>query len=184
MRLSPPTRAPALELEDIYGNPVSIGASSGRRTLLCFFRDAACPFCNFRIYELTHHHAALQQLGLDVVAVFASDVAAVKRFVARSPRPFPVVADPHLRSYAAYGVETSLWGKLKAIATRIPTLLKGLRIVGMAGLNTNNLMPVDFLIDEKGRIAESHYARDAGDHIAFERVELFLARGLLERAAP
>lgn len=183
MRLTPPSVAPTLELEDIYGRMIRLGKASGRRTLLCFFRDAACPFCNFRIYEPTQHHAALQKLGLDVVAVFASDAAAVKRFVARSPRPFPVIADPGLRAYAAYGVEKSLWGKLKVIATRIPTLFKGLRIVGLAGLTTNNLMPVDFLIDEQGRIAESHYARDAGDHIAFERVELFVARGMMERAA-
>lgn len=31
---------------------------------------------------------------------------------------------------------------------RVPTLLRGLRIVGLAGLNTNNLMPADFLIEE------------------------------------
>lgn len=182
MRLAAPARAPALDLVDIHGQPVSIGKASGRRTLLCFFRDAACPFCNYRAYELTHHHAALQKLGLDIVAVFASDVAAVKRFVARNPRPFPVIADPELRAYAAYGVEQSLWGKLKAIATRLPTLIRGLRMVGPAGLNTNNFMPVDFLIDEDGRIVESHYARDAGDHIPFERIELFVARGMLNRA--
>jgi hypothetical protein len=53
----------------------------------------------------------------------------------------------------------------------------------MAGLNTTNLMPADFLIDEHGRIAEAYYGSDAGDRIPFERVELFLARGLLQRAA-
>ena len=60
---------------------------------------------------------------------------------------------------------------------------KGLRIVGLAGLRTNNLLPADFLIEEDGRIAECHYGSDAGDRIPFERVELFLARGLMQRAA-
>ncbi|MBS0438775.1 MAG: alkyl hydroperoxide reductase, partial [Proteobacteria bacterium] len=41
----------------------------------------------------------------------------------------------------------------------------------------------DFLVDEHGRIAEAHYGADAGDRIPFERVELFLARGLLDRVA-
>lgn len=182
MRLTAPDKAPQVAMTDIYGEPIALGGGSGRRTLLCFFRDAACPFCNFRIYELTHHHASLAALGLDIVAVFASTPEEVKRFVARKPRPFRVVADPDSAAYDAYGIERSFWRKLKAIATRLPTLLRGLRIVGLAGLNTNNILPADFLIDENGSVVEAYYGRDAGDHIPFERVELFLARGLIRRA--
>lgn len=179
MKLLAPSSAPALDLFDIYGQPISIG--SGRRTLLSFFRDAACPFCNFRIYELTHHHASLSALGLDIVAVFGSSQDEVLHFVARHPRPFRVAADPVGASHARYGIERSLWRKIRAIVTRVPTLIRGLRIVGLAGLNTNNLMPADFLIDEEGRIVETWYGRDAGDRIPLERVELFLARGLIRR---
>jgi thioredoxin-dependent peroxiredoxin len=181
MRLNAPSKAPLLAFVDIYGRPVAIGGS-GRRTLLCFFRDAACPFCNFRIYELTGHHAALSALGLDIVAVFSSTPEAVQRFVARKPRPFSVVADTSSHAHEAFGIERSFWRKLKGIVTRVPTLIKGLRIVGLAGLNTTNLMPADFLIDEYGRIVEAYYGGDAGDRIPFERVELFLARGLIARA--
>ena len=180
MRLTAPTKAPKLPLTDIEGKSVFIGAN-GHRTLLCFFRDPACPFCNFRIYELTQKHASLVALGMDVIAVFSATPEEVRRFVARQPRPFPVIADPTGATYQAYGIERSTWRKYKGILTRIPTLLKGLRIVGLAGLKTTNLMPADFLIDEHGRIAEAHYGTDAGDRIAFERVELFLARGLLNR---
>lgn len=183
MRLLAPLPAPALSLVDIHGQQISIGGR-GRRTLLSFFRDAACPFCNFRIFELTHHHQALSALGLDVVAVFGSSREDVLRFVARHPRPFRIAADPEGATHARYGIERSLWRKLKAIATRVPTLLKGLRIVGWAGLDTNNLMPADFLIDEEGRIVEAWYGNDAGDRIPLERVELFLARGLIERGDP
>lgn len=183
MRLKSFAMAPALKLRDVYGAPVVIGGASGRRTLLCFFRDAACPFCNFRIYELTRHHASLAALGLDVIAVFASTPEEVRRFVARKPRPFVVVADPTSSVHEAYGIERSFWRKWKGVVSRIPTLLKGLRIVGLAGLNTGNLMPADFLIDEYGHIIEAYYGTDAGDRIPFERVELFLARGLLKRAA-
>ncbi len=182
MRLIAPSRAPKLEMVDVYGEPVVIGAGQ-RRTLLCFFRDAACPFCNFRVYELTNHHKSLARLGLDIVAVFASTPDDVKRFVARKPRPFQVVADPTSDAHNTYGIEHSFWRKLKALVTRVPTLLKGLRIVGLAGLRTNNLMPADFLIDESGNIVEAYYGGDAGDRIPFERVELFVARGLLQREA-
>ena len=184
MRLTAPAKAPPLNIADIYGQRVVLGGPGpGRRTLLCFFRDAACPFCNYRIYELTSHHQALQALGLDIIAVFTSSPEAVRRFVARQRRPFRIVADPTSRLHETYGIERSFWRKLKGIVTRVPTLLRGLRIVGLAGLNTTNLMPADFLIDEHGNIAEAYYGSDAGDRIPFERVELFLARGLIDRAA-
>jgi len=182
MRLTAPVKAPLLNLADIYGQRVIVGGA-GRRTLLCFFRDAACPFCNFRIYELTEHYAALSALGLDIVAVFTSSADDVRRFVARQRRPFRVIADPTSRAHAIYRIERSFWRKLKGIVTRAPTLIKGLRIVGLAGLNTTNIMPADFLIDERGNIVEAYYGSDAGDHIAFERVELFLARGLVARTS-
>ena len=179
MKLLAPSPAPALGLVDIHGKPVTLGA--GRRTLLSFFRDAACPFCNVRVYELTHHHQSLTALGLDVVAVFGSSQADVLRFVARHPRPFRIVADPDGASHARFGIERSLRRKLKAIVTRVPTLLRGLRIVGLASLDTNNLLPADFLIDEHGQVVETYYGTDAGDRIPIERIELFVARGLLER---
>jgi hypothetical protein len=119
-----------------------------------------------------------------VVAVFGSSREQVLHFIARHPRPFRIAADPLGETHARYGIERSLWRKLKAIVTRVPTLLRGLRIVGWAGLDTNNLMPADFLIDEEGRIVETWYGNDAGDRIPLERVELFLARGLIARGAP
>jgi len=184
MRLTAPSKAPLLNIADIYGQRVVLGGpATGKRTLLCFFRDAACPFCNYRIYELTQHHDALAALGLDIVAVFTSTPEAVRRFVARQRRPFRIVADPTSRLHELYGIERSFWRKLKGIVTRVPTLIKGLRIVGLAGLNTTNLMPADFLIDERGDVVEAYYGSDAGDRIPFERVELFLARGLIEKAA-
>lgn len=182
MRLFTPSMAPALDLLDIRGQPIVIG-SNGRRTLLSFFRDAACPFCNFRIYELTNHYPALSALGLDIVAVFSASQAEVLRFAGRRPRPFSIAADPASTAHEIYGIERSLWRKLKAIVLRIPTLIRGLRLVGLAGLNTGNLMPADFLIDEHGRIVETYYGSDAGDRIPIERIELFLARGLIRRAA-
>lgn len=183
MRLSAPSPAPALRLPDIYGKPIIIG-TTGRRTLLSFFRDAACPFCNYRIYELTRRHKNLAALGLDIVAVFASSPEEVMHFVARHPRPFRVAADPTRAAYATYGIDRSLWRKLKGILFRIPTLIKGLRIVGFAGLNTNNVMPADFLIDEQGNIVETHYGRDVGDRISFERIERFVGRGAIQQSSP
>ncbi|KQZ69207.1 redoxin domain-containing protein [Rhodanobacter sp. FDAARGOS 1247] len=182
MRLFAPAAAPALDLVDIHGRPIAIHRA-GRLTLLSFFRDAACPFCNFRIYELTSEHAALAARGLDIVAVFSASQADVLRFAGHRPRPFPLAADPTSRAHEIYGIERSLWRKLKAIVTRVPTLLRGMRLVGLAGLNTSNLMPADFVIDEHGRIVEAYYGRDAGDRIPLERVQQLLPAGRLRKVA-
>ncbi len=173
MRLFAPEIAPALDLVDIHGLAIAT-SRPGRLTLLSFFRDAACPFCNFRIYELTHRHEELSARGLDVVAVFSASQAEVLRFAGHRPRPFPLAADPTSRAHEAYGIERSLWGKLKAVVTRVPTLIRGLRLVGLAGLNTGNLMPADFLIDDHGRIVEAYYGRDAGDRMPLQQVESWL----------
>jgi peroxiredoxin len=182
VRLFAPEPAPTLDLVDIHGQPI-MTSSRGRLTLLSFFRDAACPFCNFRIYELTNQHAELAARGLDIVAVFSASQADVLRFAGHRPRPFQIAADPTSSAHELYGIERSLWRKLKAIVTRVPTLLKGMRLVGLAGLNTSNLMPADFLINEHGRIIEAYYGRDAGDRIPLERVEQFLSRARARRAA-
>ena len=182
MRLFAPEIAPALDLVDIHGQPIALHRD-GRLTLLSFFRDAACPFCNFRIYELTNQHEALAARGLDIVAVFSASQADVLRFAGHRPRPFPLAADPTSRAHEIYRIERSLWRKLKAIVTRVPTLLKGMRLVGLAGLNTSNLMPADFLIDQHGRIVEAYYGRDAGDRIPLEHVEKLLSAARLRRAA-
>lgn len=180
MKLSPPTRAPGINCTDVNGKPVSL-SDKKHPTLLCFFRDPACPFCNLRIYELTQRYDDFAVLGLNIVAVFSAKHAAVERFITKRPRPFQVVAQPVPRLLEDYGIEWSLRGKLKAIATRIPELLKGLRFVGLHGLNTSNQLPADFLLNENGYIIEAWYGSDAGDRIPFERIEAFLARNLARR---
>lgn len=181
MRLMAPILAPRLVLPDIHGQPTYVGRGTGRRTLLCFFRDAACPFCNLRVYELTARHRDLAASGLDIVAVFTSDLPAVQRFVARHSRPFRIVSDPSISAHETYGIESSIWGKYKGILMRLPTALRGLRIVGLAGLRTTNLMPADFLVNENGYIVDAWYGRDAGDRIPFDRVEKFLRRSARRR---
>lgn len=178
MRLSAPSPIPPVELVDIDGQPVAL---QGRRTLLSFFREANCPFCNFRIYELTHNYRDLKELGLEVVVVFSSDVPDIRRFIARQPRPFRMVADPDNVAHRRFGIERSFWGKLKAMMLRMPALLRGMRMTGMRGMQTGNLMPADFLVEADGRVTETYYGRDAGDHIPMERIELFAARGLSAR---
>lgn len=181
MALSTEKQAPPLDIVDINGKAVAIG--TGRRMVLSFFREASCPFCNFRVYVLTNNYRNLAELGLDVVAVFSSDEPEVRKFVAAQPRPFRIVADPDNTAHNTYQIQRSWWGKFRAMLLHMPALLAGLKITRGAGMTTGNMLPADFLIDENGKLVEAYYGKDAGDHIPIERIELFAARGLAAKNA-
>ena len=179
MKLFTSDTAPQIFLVDISGQPVQIG--NGRKLLLSLFREATCPFCNFRVYDLTNNYPNLSHLGLDIVVVFKSDEEDVRKFIARRPRPFRMVADPQGIAYEKFFVGTSMWGKLKAMMLHPIAMIKGMNLVGLRSISTGNLMPADFLIDERGVVVETYYGEDASDHIPMERIELFAVRGLASR---
>ncbi len=181
MRLTAGDLAPRLRMVDVEGKLVMLGRGK-RRTLLCFFGDAACAFCNVYIHDLIGRYRRLTSLGLDATVVYNASQESVWRFVSGRPRPFPIVADPASIAHRTYGVERSLRGKLKGVVARTPIFLKGLRMVGAAGINADTTMPADFLIDAHGRIAEAHYGTDPADHIPFQRVEAFAEHGSADAA--
>ena len=173
MPISVPCAMPRIALVDIHGNTVPFG--QGRKTLLSLFREASCPFCNFRLYQLSNSHAAWTRAGLEIIAVFNSDETAVRHFVAQRPRPLHMVADPDGVIHRMLETQQSRWAKLRAMLLHMPALLHGLREVGVAtALRTGNQLPADFLIDERGRVVMAYYGRDAGDHIPFTEIQRFL----------
>lgn len=172
--LKPSQPFPELSLTDIHGKPLQ--APTGRKLLVSLFREASCPFCNIRVYELTQHHRKLKSLNLDIVAVFQSSEADVKRFIARQPRPFRSVADPAGKMHRQLGGKNSLMGKMKAMMLRAPGMMRGLSMVGLAGMKSSNAMPMDILVDEFGRVVTAYYGRDAGDHIPVTRILAFALR--------
>lgn len=180
MHLSPPQQAPRMALKDTADQSIRLGP--GSPVLLSFFRDASCPFCHKRIQELTREYERLSRYGLKMVAVFPSDPKLVKTYVLARPRPFPVAAEPSHRGHDIYGIERSLPRKLWAVFRRMPMWLGGVCEIGpggamrgLCGLNTNNIMPASFLIDENRKIVAAYYGRDAGDHMPIEQIEEHLA---------
>ena len=172
MTLSAPSAMPQLALTDVYDQTISL--PTGRKLMLSLFREATCPFCNYRVYELTHNYREMNAQGMDIVAIFSSNREDVMKFIARQPRPFRMVADPEGTIHQAYGTQTSMWGKMVAMLRRMGAFFYGMRQVGMQGMRTGNILPADFLIDENGRIVDIYYGRDAGDHIPMARVQAFL----------
>ncbi|WP_196157384.1 peroxiredoxin [Reinekea sp. G2M2-21] len=175
MRLTAPLNAITFATKDVYGKALSLQELKGKKVILSFFRDAACPFCNFRVYEFTHKYKAWQQQGIEVIAVFSSPANEVREHVARYPRPFRLVSDPDLSIYNKYGVEKSASALWKALLFRFPRILKGIMKGGRPKPNPHvTLVPADFLINEKGQIEDTWYGRNTSDHIPLERIDAFI----------
>jgi thioredoxin-dependent peroxiredoxin len=178
MRLSAPTRKINFKTQDIHGNPVNLDDHLGKRVMLSFFRDAACPFCNFRVYELTHRYKTWQERNLVIIAVFSDTPEKVVAHVAKYPRPFLMLADPDLAIYNQYGVEHSSFALLKALLFRLPTIVCGILTGGRPSKNPHvRLVPADFLIDEDGVIRQIWYGKDTSDHIPLDQIDQFIADG-------
>ena len=176
MRLNAPKPAPDFEAIDIYGNPVRLCDFKGRRVMLSFFRDAACPFCNLRVYELSHHYKDWQNQGLEIIAFFRSSPEDIRHYVAKYPRPFTIVGDEEMTVYDRYGVEHSLRGAVRGMLLRMPRMMRAMFkgfLPHMRGDQT--LIPADFLIDEQGQIRAVYYGRDIGDHIPLGFIKSFVS---------
>ncbi|HVA54576.1 MAG TPA: redoxin domain-containing protein [Gammaproteobacteria bacterium] len=184
MRLVAPVKAPDFDVIDVRGNRIRLSNYRGRRVMLSFFRDASCPFCNFRCYELTHSCKEWRQRGLEIIAFFHSDDADILHYMARYPRPFIIIGDPNLEIYVKYGIERSLWAVLRGTMLHIHRMLRGMTKGPLPRMSADQLLvPADFLIDERGLIQEVYYGRDIGDHIPITRIRTFIEGGRYANAA-
>jgi len=175
MRLVAPCNGIDFDAKDIYGEPINLSQLQGKKVMLSFFRDAACPFCNLRIYELTNQYKMWKDKNLEIIAVFSSSSEEVKRFVAKHPRPFRMVSDPDLAIYTKYGVEHSSMALVKALLFKLPRIIKGMFKGGRPRNNPNvKLVPADFLFDTDGQVKHTWYGRDTSDHMPMEQVNRFI----------
>ncbi|MBU2862628.1 redoxin domain-containing protein [Reinekea marina] len=176
MRLSPPCPSIDFSTTDVFGKPIQLSDYQGKKVMLAFFRDAACPFCNLRVYELTHKYKVWQDSNLEIIAVFSSPADEVRKYVAKHPRPFKLVSDADLDIYNRYGVEHSTSALFKALFFKLPRIIKGMIKGGYPQPNPHvKLVPADFLIGKTGKIEQVWYGKDTSDHMPIEQVERFVA---------
>ena len=107
------------------------------------------------------------------MAVFTSPTDAVKKFVAKNPRPFVTFGDPDMEIYKKYYVEKSFMKYLFGVITHIPKLIKGMFVGGRINfLNPHiGLVPADFIILPNGKVLDAWYGRDVSEHIPLQRIE-------------
>lgn len=174
-RLRPGEPAPRFDAVDQFGAAVSLAALRGRPVMLSFYRYAGCPLCNLRVGQLLSAHAELADRRLAMVAVFQSPAEVIARHVGRQDAPFPIVPDPGMGHYRAWGVETG-WLAFLASAGRAADIAAAFRRGFLPGRVDGPIqrLPADFLIAPDGSLAVCHYGRDAGDHLPLADIRAFL----------
>ncbi len=175
MKLAAPRKIIDFESKDIYGNSIQLSNYEGRAVLLSFFRDASCPFCLKRVFELRARRKQWKKMGVEIIAVFSSTEKQIRNFSKNQPKRLTAIADPKLEIYGLYGVEHSLAGFFKALAFKMPTIVSGIKKGARPTRNPNaKIMPADFLIDDQGIIVDLWYGSNASDNIPMKRIDSFV----------
>lgn len=177
MKIALGQKAPNFDVSDVYGERYSLESLRGKNILLSFFRDATCPFCNLRVYELTKKYPELEEKGLVMLAFFNSPTDLIVRFVGKKPRPFPMIADPEKHIYKLFGVQSSMAGLIIGMITRIPTMMKAMMLGFLPSIRGEmTQMPADFLIGPDLKIKGIYYGKDLADHIPISILETFASK--------
>ena|ERR1051326_4423235 len=181
MKLAVDMVAPAFDVEDVFGNEVSLRSIAGKLLLLSFFRNGACAMCNLQVHHLIQHFPDYHSRGLEVIAVFESPRESVLTYVSKQNAPFPIIADPDATLYDLYRVETSQEKTLAPVdeAWRNGMIREaesiGFKLTPEEGSNFFRL-PADFLIGPDGRIEVAFYSNAVGEHISWQQIDNALMR--------
>lgn len=102
-----PYPAPGWNLPDENGKLLSLQELVKQPTLLVFFEGFGCLRCNEQIQRLGELQPVFQKKGLQIVAVSTDTVHVLAKELKDSPCPFPMVADPQMFVFRAYGCMTN-----------------------------------------------------------------------------
>ena len=181
-RLQPGQIAPTFDAVDVQGRPVLLRDLRGRKVHLSFFRNAACPLCNLRYFQLGDRIHEWTEKNLVSLAVFESPAETIQRNLRDLAAPLPLIADPDRQLYVLYGLETS-WRRNVASFFFPVTYLrgatayaKGLVRTPIEKGDTLERLPAEFLIDENGVIQRALYGGWMGHFLPFSVIEDFVQR--------
>lgn len=169
-----------LALTSIQDVAINIPAT-GQLTHLQFRRFAGCPICNLHIQSFFSRADELDKAGIQEVIVFHSSKENMLNHDAginSKDTPFAMIADPKKALYKQFGLQNS-WRALFSLSAFI-SAIKGMfsHGVGMPeNLETELVVPADFLIDEHGKIVALSYGKHADDQWSVDEL-LQLARNV------
>jgi thioredoxin-dependent peroxiredoxin len=181
MKLRNGSTAKLFSKKDIYGREVDLEKLRGKKILLSFFRNTACPFCNMRVHQLSKKYEEYKAKGLEMIFVFESkDKVILMSSFHKETSPIFLIGNPDRDLYKIYGIENSIMkmistmmnGESRAVMAKAKEL--GLDKIKKGDNEKMDTIPADFLIDEDLKIVEAHYGNKVSDHLPLEKIEKFL----------
>ena len=115
--------APAFDQPDAAGRHHVLADYMGKRTVVFLFKGHGCLHCAQQVQEFAQAYAQFAAKGIQVVGITSDTAETLKSALAEAPCPFPILADPTGKAFAAYGCARS-----------------------------NGLTHGTFLLDEKGKV--------------------------------
>lgn len=121
----------------------------------------------------------IQRQGAEVLAVSFAPAPKVAAFLQRYPLPFPVVSDPEVRTYQAFGLGRTTFGEI----LRPRVLGRFLKLIFRGWLPWNPeegqdpfQLGGDFLLDSQGRLVYAHPSAEPTDRPGKEELLAVLGR--------
>lgn len=175
MKLKVGDKAIVFNEEDISGSKISLDSYLGEKVYLTFYRGASCPFCNLRVHEVIRKMNHFNDKNLVVIGFFKSTKAEILEHAGKQNPPFSIIPDPKKKYYDIYGLEQSVFSKMKTML-RFGAMKKifANKLIQKKMIKDDNTVPADFLIDEKGIIQVAHYGKDFGDHLDFTIIDKWI----------
>ncbi len=157
--------APKFEIEDIFGNEVSV-SETYEWTYISFHRFASCPFCVLRTRELINAYSLFEQNNIQIISLWPSSKSNMLKYVGQELPPFPLVADSKKEVFQKYHVSKSSALSVFKLLANPKIILKALkgRFKNIDVDADPTLLPAEFLISPKGEIVISYYGKHFGDH--------------------
>ncbi|TAD99073.1 MAG: AhpC/TSA family protein [Bacteroidetes bacterium] len=168
------------KVKNIYGQEISLKTYSenGKKVLLTFFRNTACPFCNLRVHELTKSYEKWKD-KMEMIFFFDSKQETILRSTFHSGiSPIPLISDPQRLIYEEYGIEKSLLKMMNTFVQKGAFALadqsKSLNLVTPMTKNDISIsIPADFLINLDFKIENLHYGKHLADHLEISKIKEF-----------
>jgi peroxiredoxin len=104
--LQPGDRAPDFVLPAVQSDRMlALAEYRGRSALLlALFRGLYCPFCRRAIAHLATTAGKLKPMGIETLAVIATELENARLYYRFRPIPLPLAVDPLLTTHRSYGL--------------------------------------------------------------------------------
>jgi peroxiredoxin Q/BCP len=174
MKLKEKQFAPDFTTTDIFGNTFQLSELRGKKIVLGFYRNVACPFCNRRVHQLMLNSVKLKNSDTALVFLFESSNEKLKKSAFhKGVAPWPLIGDPQQEVYKKYGVGSSIMKMMRTLVSAdVMGGMKNAKENGYPDEKDNDasmaMIPADFFINENFVIERAHYGKHMDDHVPLD----------------